>query len=286
MNNVRIISRSQRDMLGEAPLWSANWNALFWVDIFGQKIHSLDLGTDTVTSWFVPERIGWIIERRNGDGFVAGLKSGFAFLRLSPLTTESICNPEIDRPQNRLNDAKADNAGRIWAGSKDDRDLETTGALYRLDPDLRWSRVDDGYKVTNGPTFSRDYQTLYHTDSLKRIIYAFDLAKDGRLSNRRIWLRFPEEWGYPDGMTTDAEGAIWIAHWGGARISRFFSDGRLDRSIPMPASNITSIAFGGVNLRRMFVTSASHDDEGGELAGALFEVDAGVEGLAPNTFSG
>lgn len=285
MIKIRTISRGDKDILGEGPVWSAGWNALFWVDIFGQKIHRLDLASDAVVSWSVPERIGWIIERQNGDGFIAGFKSGFAFLRFDPLNIESICNPELDRPLNRLNDAKADNEGRIWAGSKDDRDEEASGALYRLDPDLRWSRVDDGYSVTNGPTFSPDYQTLYHTDTLARVVYAFDLAKGGSLSNRRIWLRFPEEWGYPDGMATDSEGGVWIAHWGGARISRFHTDGSLDDSIPMPAKNITSIAFGGENLCRMFVTSASLDCVEG-LAGALFEVEVGIKGLPPNAFSG
>lgn len=201
MSSIRIISRNDMDILGEGPIWSARQNALFWVDIFGQKFRRLDPETDTVTSWSVPERIGWIIERRNGIGFVAGLKSGFALLQLNPFEIQSIGNPEAGRPMNRLNDAKADNEGKIWAGSKDDRDQEVTGSLYRLDPDLRWSRVDDGYGVTNGPTFSPDYRTLYHTDTLARTIYAFDLAKDGTLSNKRVWLRFAEEWGYPDGMT-------------------------------------------------------------------------------------
>jgi len=283
---VRVVPREDRDILGEGPLWSVRHKALFWVDIIGQKIHRLNPCTGETTAWAIPERIGWIIERRNTEVFVAGLKSGFAFVQLDPLLISPIGNPEPERPFNRQNDAIADDQGRIWAGTKDDRELDATGALYRLDPDLRWQRMDDHYKVTNGPVFSPDYRTLYHTDSFERTVYAFDLDSDGTLTNRRIWLRFPNEWGYPDGMATDAEGGIWIAHWGGARISRFFPDGRLHRAIPMPASKITSIAFGGDDLRRMFVTSASLDSEGEPAAGALFEIDAGVQGIAANTFAG
>jgi len=286
MTTVRIASGTQRDILGEGPLWCDSQNALFWVDIFGKKIHRLYPATGQIRSWPLPELIGWIIERRNGNGFVAGLKSGFALLRLDPVSIEWIGNPEMDRPFNRPNDAKADRQGRIWAGTKDDRDQEATGALYRLDPSLQWSRVDDGYTVANGPTFSLDYRTVFHTDSAARTVYALDLADNGDIAKRRVWLRFEEEWGYPDGMTTDAEGCIWIAHWGGARVSRFRANGKLDRSIAMPTTNITSVTFGGPDLRRMFVTSASHGCKGEPEAGALFEVDAGVEGIPSNTFAG
>jgi sugar lactone lactonase YvrE len=267
-------------------MWCDSQNALFWVDIFGKKIHRLCPATGQIRSWLVPELIGWIIERRNGNGFVAGLKSGFAFLGLDPVSIEWIGNPETDRPFNRPNDAKADRQGRIWAGTKDDRDQEATGALYRLDPGLQWSRVDDRYAVANGPTFSLDYRTVFHTDSAARTVYALDLADNGDIVKRRVWLRFEEEWGYPDGMATDAEGCIWIAHWGGARVSRFRANGKLDRSIAMPTTNITSVTFGGPDLGQMFVTSASYGCEGEPDAGALFEVDAGVEGIPTNTFAG
>jgi sugar lactone lactonase YvrE len=246
----------------------------------------LDLTSETVVSWTMPERIGWVIERRGTTGLIAGLKSGFHDLDLDPVTLRLIGDPEPDRPDNRLNDAKADAQGRIWAGSKDDRDAAASGALYRLDADRRWSRHDDGYGVTNGPAFNPDGSILYHTDSPARTVYAFDLAADGTVSGKRPFIRFEEEWGYPDGMTTDAEGGLWIAHWDGGRISRFLPDGRFDRSIALPAANITSIAFAGPALDRMFVTSASLDDDRHEHAGALFEVFAGIGGLPAGQYAG
>jgi xylono-1,5-lactonase len=286
VSDYRVIRRDGRDKLGEGPLWSPGRQTLFWVDILSPALRKLDLRTGEITSWDMPEPIGWAIEREGRDDLVIGLKNGFAFLTLEPFTISRIGDPEPDRPDNRLNDAKADRQGRIWAGSKNDLDVGRSGALHRLDPDLTWSRRDDGYQVANGPTFSLDGRILYHTDSGDRTVYAFDLAEDGALANKRVFLRFEEDWGYPDGMTVDAQDGLWIAHWGGGRISRFRPDASLDRSIALPATNITSITFAGDNLDRMFVTSAALGCEDEAHAGALFEVMAGVNGLPTGRFAG
>ena len=140
--------------------------------------------------------------------------------------------------------------------------------------------------MANGPAFSLDGRTLYHTDSGVRTIYAFDLAADGSLAGKREFVRFREDWGFPDGMTTDAEGCLWVAHWAGARISRFDPAGALIRSIALPASNITSIAFAGPGLDRMFVTSSTIGREDEPEAGSLFELDPGVRGVPPRAFAG
>jgi sugar lactone lactonase YvrE len=283
---VRVIERDVKDRLGEGLMWSPSRQRLFWVDIQGPALHWYDPDSDATGSLPMPEPIGWAIERAGSDGLVVGLKSGFAFLDLASGALTAIGDPEPERPHNRLNDAKADRWGRIWAGSKDDRDEDASGALYRLDQDLRWSRHDDGYGVTNGPTFSLDGRTLYHTDSAARTVHAFTLDAHGMLTDKRLFITFAEEWGYPDGMTTDADGGLWIAHWGGGRISRFHADGRLDRSIAMPATNITNICFGGKDLDRMFVTSSGDGMAHEPLAGALFEVDSGARGLPAGIFEG
>jgi sugar lactone lactonase YvrE len=286
MAPVKAISRESRDILGEGPIWSASRNAVFWVDIFGRQVHRLEFENGSTTTWSVPERIGWIVEREGRDEFVAGLKTGFVHLQLDPFSIQPIGDPEPDRPQNRLNDAKTDAAGRIWCGSKDDSEQTSSGALYRLDPDFTWSRHDDGYGVTNGPAFSTDGKTMYHTDSPLRTVFAFDIDEQGELSRKREFIRFESGWGYPDGMATDAERGLWVAHWGGARISRFHPDGRLDRSIPIPATNVTSIVFAGPELDRMFVTSAAFGCEDEPMAGALFEVEANVRGYPVRPFAG
>ena len=283
---VRVIPRENRDILGEGPIWSSRRNAILWVDILGQRVNCLSLQSEQVTTWHMPEPIGWIIEREGRDDFIIGLKSGFATLSLDPFSIVPIGNPEPDRARNRLNDAKTDSAGNIWAGSMDHGETEPSGALYRVDPDLSWSRQDDGYVVANGPTFSLDGTTIYHTDSARRTVFAFDLNESRELGAKRLFLQFEQEWGYPDGMATDANGGIWIAHWGGSRVSRFLPDGRMDRSIGLPASKITSCVFAGPNLDRMFVTSASIESEEEPHAGGLFEIDPKVSGAPLLPFAG
>lgn len=278
--------------LGEGPLWSPREAVLYWVDIKAPALHRYRPGDGDKTSWVMPEPLGWVIERANGEGLVAGFQNqGFAFLTPGTMRPEVIGQPEPDYPDNRFNDAKADSAGRIWAGTMDDNEREASGSLYRLDPDLDWHRMDKGYVVTNGPAFSPDDKTLYHTDTFEGTIYAFDLTEKGKLDNKRVFVTIPEGDGYPDGMTCDAEGCLWVAHWGGWRITRFTPDGRADRVIEMPVSQVTSMAFGGDDLDRLFVTSAAIDLSEEELedqplAGGLFEVDCGVKGLPPGQFGG
>lgn len=275
-----------RATLGEGPVWDARIGALLFVDIKGQRLHRLFLADTSHRSWDFNEPICWVIPRAREPGYIAGFKSGFKTLMLEPFALDHISAPEPDLPNNRLNDAKADRWGRIWAGSMDDSETQATGALHRLDGDFQSRCMDDGYGVANGPTFSPDGTILYHTDSARRVVYAFDLGADGALANKRVFIRFEDDWGYPDGMTTDAEGGIWIAHWDGARISRFTANGALDRSIALPVSRPTSCVFAGDTLDRMFVTSAALGREDEPLAGGLFEVDPGVRGAPAYAFAG
>jgi sugar lactone lactonase YvrE len=285
----RVIAREERDALGEGPLWSARHNAIFWVDIISQALFRYSLTDSTVRRWSLAEKIGWVIERREQPGFIAGLQSGFYELDLEPFALRPIADPEPALPGNRLNDAKADQQGRIWAGTMDAAIRETTGSLYRMDADFSVRRVDTGYKITNGPAFSPRQDFMYHTDTGLGVVYRFDVSPEGEIGKRREWLKFTQDMGWPDGMTVDAEGFVWIAHWGGSRVSRFSPDAVLDRVIRMPAPQITSCVFAGANLDRMFVTSAADglDKNKEPLAGSLFEVDTGgVHGLPPGLFAG
>jgi xylono-1,5-lactonase len=287
MENFRVIQRSFRDELGEGTLWSARENALYWVDILGQALHRLSLAGETVTSWPMPERIGWVVERRDRPGFIAGLQSGFCELTLDPMVCRPRLDPEPQYPNNRMNDAKVDHLGRIWAGTMDCRASVATGSLYCLEADFKVTQRDSGYVVTNGPAFAPGHDFLYHNDTGRGLVYRFALTPDGQIQDKTEFLRFPQEWGKPDGMTVDAAGCLWIAHWGGGRVSRFTPDGELERVIHLPASQITNCVFAGAALDRMFITSAADGRADEPLAGALFEVDpGGVRGLAPHYFGG
>ncbi|TWA66532.1 sugar lactone lactonase YvrE [Azospirillum brasilense] len=275
--------------LGEGPVWSPSRNALFAVDIHGSRLLRYTPADGRGRDWPLEEAACWLVERADGAGFVAGLLSR----RLVGLTLDDdrlSMGPEMlrleeDTPGNRLNDAMADTAGRLWVGSMDDAEREASGALYRIGPDGSTARVDGGYTVSNGPALSPDGRTLYHTDSPSRTIFAFTLAADGTLSGKRVHIRFGEEDGYPDGMTCDAEGHLWVAHWSGGRVSRFRPDGTLDRVVRLPVSNVTSCAFGGPRLDRLYITTAAQDAPAGEpLAGGLFVCTPGVTGLAAGRF--
>lgn len=280
----RKIERETRDQLGEGTLWSARRNAVLWVDILAPALNELSLADGAITRRDLPEPCGWVVEDRAG-GLVAGMKSGFARLALDPLAVTPLHDPEPHFPGNRMNDGKADRHGAIWCGTMDMAEEHTRGSLYRLGADGTCAIMDTGYGVPNGPAFSPCGRWLYHTDSGRRTIYRFELTEHGP-AHRELFVTFDEADGYPDGMSADAEGFVWVAHWDGGRISRFAPDGRRDRSIALPARRVTNICFAGENLDRMFVSSAATGLAPSVYDGALFEVESGTRGLAPGTFGG
>ncbi|KPF62176.1 gluconolaconase [alpha proteobacterium AAP81b] len=282
MTQLRIIPRADRDRLGEGPLWSQRAGALFWVDILGQKLHRL--AGEALTSWDLPEMTGWVIEREAG-GFIAGMRSGFHSLDLDPFAIAAFAIPGDHPETNRFNDAKADARGRIFAGTMATAKDAPSGCLYRLDPGGGVTRVDHGYTIANGPAISPDGRTLLHTDSAARRIWRFAIGDDGDLGDRTLFRELTGDEGYPDGMTFDANGDLWLAQWGAGCVGRYTMDGVCRQRIALPASQISSCTFGGEGLDRLFVTSAS-DGVDEPHAGALFEVDPGVHGLPALRFAG
>jgi sugar lactone lactonase YvrE len=285
MSEWAIVPRDICDALGEGTHWSARENAIYWVDILAPALNRLSLVDGGVTRWAMPEPLGWVVECADG-GFIAGFQSGFARLDLGPFAIRPIGDPEPHLPGNRMNDGKADRHGSIWCGTMDMAEEADTGSLYRLDPDGSWTKMDSGYRVPNGPTFSPDGAWLYHSDTARRTVYRFARAADGSIADRQPFIRFSDADGYPDGMTVDAQGGLWIAHWGGGRVSRFQTDGTLDRAIPLPAKQVTNISFAGANLDRMFVSSAAIGLPASLYDGAFYEIHANAVGLPTGLFHG
>ncbi|WP_435103747.1 SMP-30/gluconolactonase/LRE family protein [Arhodomonas sp. AD133] len=276
-----------RARLGEGPVWVPTLGAVLFVDIHAGYLYRHDVADGGTRGWPLPEACCWLVARADGDGFLAGLRSRIVHLRLhehGPEIVAEVAKPEPHRPGNRFNDAKADPAGRVWAATMDDAEREPTGSLYRID-DAGVTVVDTGYVVSNGPALSPDGRTLYHTDSLARTIYAFDLGADGRLSNKRVHIRVDSSEGGPDGMTCDAEGGLWVAHFGGSCLSRFLPDGRRDIRVPLPARRVTSCTFAGEALTDLYITTASLglDDDAG-AGGGLYRIRPGVRGLPAACF--
>lgn len=284
-SGVRVIPRDRRDTLGEGAYWSAREGAFYWVDILGRRLNRLSLADDAVASWEMPDVIGWAIERENTPGFVAGLGRRFVTLTLDPLTIEAIAAPEEAVEGNRFNDGKADAQGRIWAGSMPFGCDRPSGSFYRLDPDGRVTRVDTNYTIPNGPAIPPEGGWLLHTDTARATIFRYPIHDDGSLGERTPFVKFEKGWGSPDGMTFDADGGLWVACWGGSCVTRFEPDGRLDRRIALPASQITNCAFAGDDLDRMFVTSAADGVDEAD-GGALFEIDPARRGLPTPRWGG
>jgi sugar lactone lactonase YvrE len=287
--------------LGEGCVWDGAGQRLLFVDILQPALLAWTPASSERRRWAMPEMIGWLVPRARG-GWVAGLASGVAALDWDAAAAPDAAPRltwlhRLHAPGSplRLNDAKADARGRLWFGSMNHLDhSRPDGCLYRLDTDGTLEVVDDGYGVSNGPTFSLDGRTLFHTDTVARCIYAFDVDAAGRLQRKRVWKRIegPDTAeGHPDGMCTDAEDHLWVARWGAGCVTRLDPDGREAARVRTGAPHTTNCAFGGPDLADLYITSARVELDAAALAaaprsGSLFVARGAGRGLAPGVFGG
>lgn len=289
----RVVS-DVRATLGEGLCWSPRAQALYSVDILEHRLYRDAARRGSHREWQFDETISAVAERVDGDGLAVTLRRGLALFDPETGALERRDEPEPERPGNRFNDGKCDARGRFWGGTMDFACKAASGALYRFDAAGHATRaIDLGWIVTNGPTWTLDGRTMLVNDTVpaRIVAYAFDLETGG-VGASREWLRFSAADGHPDGMTTDAAGRIWIAHWGGACVTCHdpVTAAELVR-ISLPTDHITNVAFGGPELRTLFISSARFElsDEQLEsqpLAGALFAVETDAVGLPANAFAG
>jgi sugar lactone lactonase YvrE len=290
MSEVRCVV-DLRATVGESPVWDDRARVLWWVDIKTPRLFRFDPASGENRAWPMPERIGCVIPREAG-GLIGTFKTGFKWIDPETGTVTPITDPEPDRPGNRFNDGKCDRFGRLFAGTMDDAEVECTGTLYRLDPDLRLHVLRRGVHLSNGLDWSPDDRLMYYTDSPRRLIWAYDYDCDrGALANERVFARIPDDAGVPDGLCVDAAGFVWSAHWGGSRITRYAPDGQIDRVLQMPMPQPSSCTFGGPDLATLYVTSAAIGMTEADFAkapqgGGLFAVEVGVRGQPVSRFAG
>lgn len=280
--------------LGEGPLWDVESERLFWIDSFDGRVFRSTVQGSEIRSWDVPQKIGSMALRKDGQGAVVSLQRGFHLLDFNTGDVDFVIDPEPGKQDNRLNDGKVDKQGRFIAGSMDTMEDGPNGALYRLDPDLSLHTLDTGIIVSNGPCWSPDGDLFYFADTWTGEIWVYDYDQaTGNVANRRTFAKVDtSNGGAADGSTVDAEGFLWNSLVYDGKLVRYAPDGSVDRIIDMPVKKVTSVMFGGPDLDILFVTSMAKPPlprfpGDGVQRGSLFAIyDLGIIGVPETRFAG
>lgn len=276
-------------LLGEGPVWDERSGTLWWTDIDGKKVHRYHLKSGHHESFSVPERVGAFALRDQG-GLVVASEKGWALCEEDGSNWTEIANPEPDAIEHRFNDGKCDAKGRFYAGTYSMKN-HPHASLYVLYPDLSWKRLEEGITCSNGITWSADQRIMYYIDSPTKRVDRFDAdPESGLVSNRQTVIRMDHPNISPDGMTSDEEGMLWVAEFGGWKVSRWNPHtGEKLMTIDVPAQYVTSCVFGGEEMDELFITTASFGRARGEQqphAGGIFHVKVGIKGRPTHRFAG
>lgn len=275
--------------LGEGPVWDTERQELHWVDVTRNLIHSYRPSGGAVRARDVGQPVGAVAPRARQEGLIAAVRDGFAVVDEQGRCV-FVARPEADNPLTRMNDGKVDPSGRFWAGTMAFDERPGAGSLYRLEPSGRVERVLTGLSISNGMDWTEDRSRMFFIDSPTQRVDMFDFDDaTGAIRRRRTFCEVTGD-GVPDGMTVDADGGVWVAVWGGSCVRRYSPSGALVESIEVPASQVTSCAFGGSDLRDLYITSAAggltteqrlHEPH----AGALFVCRPDANGRPSNRFA-
>lgn len=274
-----------RATLGEGPAWDATTGTLYWVDILEKRIFA---GYDMLLQ--LDDFVGCLAPCTNGH-LILGLHTSLGDLDPATGRLEPLVPLDSEPSTNRINDGKCDPAGRFFAGTMDMNEKKASGALYSFDG-RQLTRLLDGIRISNGLAWSPDHKTLYYIDTPTREVQAFDYqSATGQIGNPRPVIRVDPSLGWPDGMTSDAQGNVWIAMWGGAQVTRWDpTTGNLLEQIPVPALHTSSCVFGGRDMNELYVTSARTGMSRADLnqyphSGGLFKIETKTEGMPTFSFT-
>lgn len=285
---------SVRAGLGESAIWHAPDNAVLWVDIGARRVLHTHVGTGMTQSWDFPEQTGFVQPAADGSWLVGQQTD---VLRFDPTSAEqtSFVRLEAESLGNRTNDAACDRSGNLWVGTMNlpgGADPTPTGSLYRVDSTGVPSTIDTGLYVPNGIAFSPDGTRAYWADTYKtrRLVWQANYdAASGHLGEKSIFTQIGEADGRPDGATVDADGCYWVAAVWGWQLLRYTPSSDLDLVVRLPVQRPSKLAFGGPDLKTIFITTIS-DGLGPEavtdqpLAGHLLSINLGIPGLPPSVF--
>ncbi len=287
---LETIPNTPKAILGEGAIWHPKEKVLYWIDITGCKLHRYDPKTGENTTTDTKSMIGTVVPSDGEFPVVIATETGIhgvtkngELIRLAPYPTNE---PE----GNRFNDGKCDPAGRFWVGTMSKKETSGAGNLYCFDGNELKLKIP-GVSISNGIVWTADAKTMYYIDTPEKAVFAYDFDKEnGNISNKKVAFKIPEEYGYPDGMTIDEEGMLWIAHWGGKAVIRWDPvTGKAIEKIEVPAPNVTSCAFVGDDLKTLFITTAGQgltkeQVEQYPLSGSLFKIRLDVKGVWANSF--
>ncbi|MEO8764180.1 MAG: SMP-30/gluconolactonase/LRE family protein [Ginsengibacter sp.] len=280
-------------LLGEGPVWDKKEKRIIWIDIINGEIQYFYPGSNEHNTCKTGHMLGAVALKRTG-GMIGAAKGGFATIDLNNGATHIICKVETHLPGNRFNDGKCDAAGRFWAGTMSMSNMPHAGSLYTLEKDGTTHTKLTAVSCSNGIAWSPDNTTLYYIDSPTRqvVAYEYDIV-NGNIIRGRVVIDIPEGEGFPDGMTIDTEGMLWIAIWDGWKVARYNPlSGEQLHEIILPVSQVTSCIFGGDTLNDLYITSAreglsEEDLKEQPMAGCLFVIkNCGFNGIDAFEYDG
>lgn len=278
-----------KNRLGEGPLWDDKRRTLWWVDIPARELWRWDGVSGLSEGRALPVQ-ATALGLRVAGGLVMAAREGVGVFDPETWRFDLRVVPEPERTSNRSNDGHVGADGAFWFGTMHETGAGDTGAIYRLDPDWRCTRVIERWGIANTLVTDVRGEILYAADSKAGVMNAFEI-RDGALRNPRVLFRNSGAAWAPDGSALDAEGCLWNARWDGWGVARVGADGDVRAVLDLPVQRPTSCAFGGPDMATLFITSSRADLDGAALhaqpdAGGVFAVEPGVKGLAPEVFLG
>jgi sugar lactone lactonase YvrE len=281
-----------KSILGGNPYWDEQTQTLCWVDLMDSKVYTYSPETHTNRWLEVNQYVGAYLPRQNG-GAVIALQTGVYLLHPHTKEVIPVFSSDPNLAESRFISGKCDPAGRFWAGTSDLEGKRPWGTLYCMNHDHTLRPVLVNATLPWGMAWSPDGRVMYFIDAPTREIVAFDFCLEtGSLDQKRVVVEFPEGSGWPAGMTVDEEGKLWVAHWGGARISRWDPvTGRLLSAVNLPVSQVTACFFGGAQLDELYITTGRYQLSEKELtrqpqAGGVFRIKLDIKGLPAYKFAG
>ena len=276
--------------LGEGAFWDYQKERLFWIDIEKKYLYIYNPENKTNKSFQLPSKIGTVVPTKSNTAIIA-LQDGIYTIDLISGSLKLLSSIEKDYTNHRFNDGKCDPSGRLWVGTMSNQMESKKGSLYVVNSSGKANKKIGNLTIPNGIAWSLDSKIMYHIDTPARAIslYKFDNMK-GSIIKKQTTINIPKEFGFPDGMTIDSSGMLWVAMWNGySVICCDPKTGKILSKVEVPAPNVTSCAFGGKNLEILYITSSRYSLDENEkklnpLSGSLFRVKTGSKGVKNSFF--